>query len=136
QDQWGVDVVVCGSQKGLMIPPGIATVALAPWRAAAIEGQRLPRFYWDLVRARKSMPLGETAFTPPVSLVLALEESLAMIREEGLDQVHARHRRCAHAARAGAAALGFELYPANPSHAVTALRPPAGLEAPAVVKRL
>ncbi len=135
QDAWGVDAVVCGSQKGLMVPPGIATVSLAPWAAEAIE-PGLPRFYFDLRKARKSMPLGETAFTPPVSLVLALEESLAMIREEGLAEVYVRHRRLAHAARAGAAALGFTLFPASPSHAVTALTPPPGLVAPAVVKRL
>jgi serine---pyruvate transaminase len=136
QDEWGVDVVVCGSQKGLMIPPGIATVSLAPWAAAAIEGERLTRFYFDLRKARKSAPLGETAFTPPVSLILALEESLAMIREEGLAQVHLRHRRCAHATRAGAAALGFQVFPPSPSHAVTALTPPPGVEARAVVERL
>lgn len=136
QDAWGVDVVVCGSQKGLMIPPGIATVSLAPWAAGWIDAARLPRFYFDLRKARKSAPLGETAFTPPVSLVLALEEALAMIREEGLDQVHRRHRRLAHAARAGAEALGFSVFPSSPSHAVTALTPPAGIEAGAVVKRL
>ena len=135
QDAWGVDVVVCGSQKGLMVPPGIATVSIAPGAAAAIE-RGLPRFYFDLRKARASLPLGESAFTPPVSLVLALEESLAMIREEGLGEVHRRHRRLAHAARAGAAALGFQLFAAAPSHAVTALLPPQGLEAPAVVKRL
>ncbi|HUK64292.1 MAG TPA: alanine--glyoxylate aminotransferase family protein [Dongiaceae bacterium] len=136
QDEWGLDVVVCGSQKGLMLPPGIATVSLAPWAAAAIEGERLPRFYFDLRRARKSAPLGETAWTAPVSLVLALEESLAMIREEGLDAVHARHAKVAHAVRAGALASGYALFAQVPSHAVTALTPPAGVEAPAVVKRL
>ena len=136
QDEWGVDVVVCGSQKGLMIPPGIATVSLAPWAADAIEGEALPRFYFDLRRARKSLLEGETAFTPPVSLVLALEESLVMIEEEGLAQVHHRHRALSRALRAGAARLGFETFAACPSHAVTALRPPAGLEAGAVVRRL
>jgi aspartate aminotransferase-like enzyme len=136
QDAWGVDVVVCGSQKGLMIPPGIATVSVAPWAASLIEGQGLPRFYFDLRKARKSAPLGETAFTPPVSLVLALEESLAMIAGEGLDAVHHRHRRLAHATRAGAEALGFAVFPSSPSHAVTALTPPAGVDASAVVKRL
>ncbi|HEY6867672.1 MAG TPA: alanine--glyoxylate aminotransferase family protein [Candidatus Eisenbacteria bacterium] len=135
QDEWGIDVVVCGSQKGLMVPPGIATVSLAPGAAAAIE-RGLPRFYFDLRKARASLPQGESAFTPPVSLVLALEESLAMIREEGLDEVHRRHRRLAHATRAGAAALGFTLFPSAPSHAVTALLPPSGLEAPAIVRRL
>ena len=136
QDDWGIDVVVCGSQKGLMIPPGLATVSLAPWAANRIEGERPPRFYFDLRKARKSAPQGETAFTPPVSLVLALEEALNMIREEGLDQVHARHRRLAHAARAAGLALGFGVFSPSPSNAVTALTPPAGIEAGAVVKRL
>ena len=136
QDQWGVDVVVCGSQKGLMIPPGIATVALAPWAKDLIEGPGLPRFYFDLRRYRKSAPLGETPFTPPVSLVLALEEALTMIEEEGLDEVHERHRRVALATRAGAKALGFGHFPSSPSHAVTALTPPAGIETSAIVKRL
>jgi aspartate aminotransferase-like enzyme len=136
QDTWGVDVVVCGSQKGLMCPPGIATLSLAPWAAAAIEGDRLPRFYFDLRRARKSAPIGETPFTPAVSLVLALEEALAMIREEGLEEVYRRHRRVALAARAGAVALGFRLFSTSPSHALTALFPPEGIDASAVVKRL
>jgi aspartate aminotransferase-like enzyme len=85
QDAWGIDVVVCGSQKGLMVPPGLATLSLAPWAAGLIEGDRPPRFYFDLRKARKSAPMGETAFTPPVGLVLALEEALTMMREEGLD---------------------------------------------------
>ena len=136
QDEWGVDVVVCGSQKGLMIPPGLATVSLAPWAAAAIDGPGLARFYFDLRKARKSAPLGETAFTPQVSLVLALEEALAMIEEEGLDQVHLRHRRLALATRAGAKAIGFKVFAARPAHSVTALTPPDGIDASAVVKRL
>ena len=136
QDAWGVDVVVCGSQKGLMLPPGLATVSVAPFAAEAIEGDRLPRFYFDLRKARKGLASGETAFTPAVSLVLALREALAMLREEGLDQVHERHRRVAHAVRAGAIAAGFSLFPAAPSPAVTALLAPSGLESGAVVKRL
>ena len=136
QDEWGVDAIVCGSQKGLMIPPGIATLSLAPWAAAAIDPPGLPRFYFDLRKFRKSAPLGETPWTPPVSLTLALEEALAMIREEGLENVHARHRRVALAMRAGAQALGFRLFAASPSHALTALYPPDGVDASAVVKRL
>lgn len=136
QDEWGVDVVVCGSQKGMMIPPGIATVSLASGAADLIEGDRLPRFYWDLRKARKAAANGETSFTPPVTLVLALREALAMMREEGLDAVHMRHRRLAHAARAGAKACGWSLFAATPSHAVTAITPPPGIEAPATVKRL
>ena len=136
QDAWGIDIVVCGSQKGLMIPPGIATVSVAPWARPLIEDERLPRFYFDLRKAKKTAPQGETPFTPPVSLVLALAESLKMIREEGLEAVHRRHRRLAHAVRAGGEALGFAVFPAHPSRAVTALTPPAGIEAGAVVKRL
>jgi aspartate aminotransferase-like enzyme len=136
QDEWGVDVAVCGSQKGLMIPPGLATVSLSPSAAALIEGEHLPRFYFDLVRARKGLALGETPWTPPVTLVLALEESLAMIREEGLAAVHERHHRLSEATRAGATALGFTVFAAHPSHAVTALVPPAGVDASAVVRRL
>src|SRR5258706_374622 len=102
----------------------------------ALDAPGLPRFYFDLRKARKSAPLGETAFTPPVSLVLALEESLAMIREEGLEAVHLRHARCAQATRAGAQALGFRVFASAPSHAVTALTPPEGIESSAVVKRL
>ncbi len=136
QDAWGVDVVVCGSQKGLMIPPGLASVSVAPFATQAIESDGLPRFYFDLRKMRKSAPQGETPWTPPVSLVLALEEALTMIKEEGLDQVHLRHRRLAHAVRAGATALGFKLFAAHPSHALTALYPPEGIDAAALVKRL
>ena len=136
QDAWGIDVVVCGSQKGLMVPPGLATVSLAPWAADLIEGDRPPRFYFDLRKARKSAPMGETAFTPPVGLVLALEEALTMMREEGLDHVHERHKRLAHATRSAAQAIGFTVFPAYPSHAVTALLPPEGLDSSAIVKRM
>ena len=136
QDEWGVDLVVCGSQKGLMVPPGLATVSLAPWAASAIEGAGLPRFYFDLRKFRKA-PAGETPWTPAVSLTLALEEALAMIAEEGLDNVHARHRRVAMAMRAGAQALGYRMFAASPSHALTALLPPEGIaDASAIVKRL
>jgi aspartate aminotransferase-like enzyme len=136
QDAWGVDVVVTGSQKGLMSPPGIATVSLAPWALEAIEGTKLPRFYFDLRKARKSLPSGETAFTPPVSLVFAVEEALAMMKEEGLEQVHRRHAKLAAATRAGATALGFRIFSRSPANSVTAIEPPAGLDASAVIKRL
>jgi aspartate aminotransferase-like enzyme len=136
QDEWGVDVVVTGSQKGLMSPPGIATVSLAPWALDAIEGERLPRFYWDLRKARKSLPAGETAFTPAVSLTFAVGEALTMMKEEGLEAVHARHAKLAAATREGARALGWTVFSKNPANGVTALEPPAAVDASAVVKRL
>lgn len=136
QDDWGVDVVVTGSQKGLMSPPGIATVSLAPWALDAIEGERLPRFYWDLRKARKTLAAGESAFTPAVSLTFAVGEAVAMMKEEGLENVHRRHARLAAAVQAGAKALGFTLFSKSPAHGVTAILPPAGVDAAAVVKRL
>jgi aspartate aminotransferase-like enzyme len=136
QDAWGVDVVITGSQKGLMSPPGLATVSIAPWALDRIEGEKLPRFYWDLRKARKNLPLGESAWTPPVSLIHGVGEAVAMMREEGLDQVHARHRRLAAAVQAGGRQLGFTLFSRSPAHGVTALEPPAGVDCTAVVKRL
>jgi aspartate aminotransferase-like enzyme len=136
QDAWGVDVVVTGSQKGLMSPPGIATVSLAPWALDAIEGPKLTRFYFDLRKARKSLPDGESAFTPSVSLVFAVEEALNMMKEEGLAGVHHRHARLGAAVRAGAQAIGFSLFSKRPADSVTALLPPEGVDAGAVVKRL
>lgn len=136
QDDWGVDVVITGSQKGLMSPPGLATVSIAPWALGGIEGDRLPRFYWDLRKARKSLPTGESAWTPPVSLIFAVEEAIAMMREEGLAEVHRRHARLGAAMRAGGQQLGFTLFSRSPANGVTALEPPAGVDASTVVKRL
>ncbi len=136
QDDWGVDVVITGSQKGLMSPPGLGTVSIAPWALADIEGDRLPRFYWDLRKARKNLPAGESAWTPAVSLIFAVEEAIAMMKEEGLEQVHQRHARLGAAVRAGGQKLGFTLFSRSPANGVTALEPPAGVDASAVVKRL
>ncbi len=136
QDEWGVDVVITGSQKGLMSPPGLATVSIAPWALDAIEGEKLPRFYWDLRKARKSLPSGESAWTPAVSLIFAVEEAIAMMKEEGLAGVHQRHARLGAAIRAGAQKSGWRLFSKSPANGVTALEPPAGVDASAVVKRL
>ena len=136
QDEWGVDVVITGSQKGLMSPPGLATVSIAPWALDAIEGEKLPRFYWDLRKARKTLAAGESAWTPPVSLIFAIEEAIAMMKEEGLDQVHRRHARLGAAVRAGAQKLGWTLFSKSPANGVTAIEPPAGVDASAVLKRL
>jgi aspartate aminotransferase-like enzyme len=119
-----------------MIPPGIATVSLAPFAADLLEGERLPRYYFDLRKARASAPLGETSFTAPVSLVLALREALAMLREEGMERVWDRHRRVASMVRLGAAQFGWKSFAASPAHGVSALLPPPGVDASAVVKRL
>lgn len=125
-DEWGIDVAVTGSQKGLMIPPGLAFIALSERAWKSVETSDLPSFYFDLKLARKGYLKGDTAWTPAVTLVLGLAEALRMIREEGRENVWARHERLAHGLRAGMKALGFELFGTPPSNAVTSVLFPEG----------
>ena len=113
-DEWGLDVVVVGSQKALMLPPGLAIVAVSDKAWKASERANLPRFYLDLTRERKSQEKGETAFTPAVSLVVGLRESLRMLKEETLAGVWNRHERLAKATRAASGGLGLELFSSSP----------------------
>jgi len=135
-DAMGIDVAVSGSQKGMMLPPGLAFVALGPQGLAALEGTRLPRFYMDLRKAAASAKDGETPFTPPTALIVALLESLAMMKEEGREQVVARHSANANATRAAAEALGLALFAQVPSNAVTAITSPQGIDAGKIVKAM
>lgn len=123
-DDWDLDVVVTGSQKGLMIPPGLAFITLSEraWRAQV--SSRLPKFYFDLAAARAALAADDTPWTPAVSLVLGLHDALTMIREEGIENVWARHDRLARALRAGVAALGLEPFGNPPSNAVTSVMLP------------
>jgi len=135
-DEWGLDVVVVGSQKALMLPPGLAIVAVSDkgWKAA--ERSNLPRFYLDLTRERKSQEKGETAFTPAVTLVVGLNEALHMLKEETLEGVWGRHERLAKATRAAAGGLGLELFSSSPVNSVTGIRVPNGVDGSAVVKNM
>ena len=135
-DAMGLDVCVAGSQKGFMLPPGLAFVALGPKALAALEGPRLPRFYFDLRKAAPSAVQGETPFTPAISLVIALAESLAMMREEGREALVARHARNAEATRRAVVAMGLRLFAESPSNAVTAVHAPEGVDAGKIVKGL
>jgi len=139
QDEWGIDVLVTASQKALMCPPGIGIVTVSEKGWRALEGGRgSPRFFWDFRRARENFAKSEGAFTAPVTLVAGLAEALRMIDEEGLAKVLERHRRCGAAMRAGAAAMGLELFtraPA-PSDTVTVLKAPPGIEGGAIVRRM
>ena len=130
-DELGLDVVVAGSQKALMIPPGLSFLAVSPRAWAAHEVAKLPRFYFDLTPYRKGLAKANTPYTPAVSLWYALQESLQMITEEGLPQVFKRHRLLGEMTRAGAKALGLKLLaePAVASETVTAIFPPAGVAA-------
>lgn len=138
-DAWGADIVVSASQKCLMCPPGLgfAAVSAKAWEVVKREG-RVPRFFYDFRRARAALEKGETAFTPPVSLVYGLREALRMIAEEGLVNVIARHRRLSSALREGCGKLGLEAYnlPTVASSTVVALKVPQRLEGAAIVSHL
>jgi serine---pyruvate transaminase len=127
-DEWGIDACVTGSQKGLMIPPGLAFVALSKRAITAMESSKLPKFYFDLRKALKSYEKNDTPWTPAVSLVVGVDTALEMIRKEGIENVWKRHQRLATAIRAGITALGLKLFSEYPSFAVTPVWLPQGIE--------
>jgi len=125
-DELGIDVVVTASQKGWMAPPGLAMIAVGPAGYAAAAAARCPRFYWDFARQKGFIDQGTTFTTPPLAVMYALQEGLAMLREEGLENVFARHRRIADMIRAGLVAIGLRLVApeTHRSNAVTAVHSP------------
>jgi aspartate aminotransferase-like enzyme len=135
-DEWGIDVLVSACHKALGLPPGLAFLAASDKAWARNETAELPRFYFDAKRERESQRKNQTAWTPAISLVEGLEESLAMYREEGLEQVFARHDRMAKAARAGMQALGLSLYSKSPSAAMTTVVAPEGVDSEKLCKHL
>jgi aspartate aminotransferase-like enzyme len=136
-DEWGLDVLVTGSQKALMLPPGLAFIALSDRAWEKTKQARLPRFYFDLNLERKNQQKGSGAFTPAVSLIFGLRASLVMLEREGLENVYARHQRLCRATRAGAAALGLKLLAStNPSPAATGIFLPEGIDADQVLDYL
>ena len=141
QDEWGVDVVVAGSQKALMCPPGLAFASVSERALEYAESRGGGRYYFDWGRTAKSQRKGASPFTPAVSLFLGLDVALGMIEDEGLDDVMARHRLLARATRAGVAAMGLELFgdPDERSTVVTALELPEdvdGGKVPGALRRL
>jgi aspartate aminotransferase-like enzyme len=135
-DAWGIDVMVSGSQKALALPPGLAFLAASEKAWKLSETADLPRFYFDLKRERENQRKNQTAWTPAISLVLGLDESLQMFREEGLAACFERHDRLARGARAGMQALGLELFSKAPSAAMTTVTAPAGVDSEKLVKHL
>lgn len=137
QDQWQIDVLVTGSQKALMLPPGLGFVALSDRAWERTKQAKLPRFYFDLNLERKNQQKGSGAFTPAVSLIFGLRASLKMLQREGLANVYARHDRMSRATRAAASALGLGLLaPKSPSPAATGIYLPAGIDADQVLDYL
>lgn len=134
-DAWQVDVCVVGSQKALMIPPGLSFMSVSEKAWALAEKSTLPKYYFDAKKARKLLPKNDTPYTPAHTLIGALNVSLDMILKEGIEAVVARHARLAAAVRAGVTALNLPLYSKRPANALTAVETP-GMDAEAIKKEL
>jgi aspartate aminotransferase-like enzyme len=136
-DKWGIDVMVGGSQKGVMLPPGIAFVSVSEKAWSRAETSKSPKFYFNFRKERENLAKNQTNFTSPVTLIIGLNESLKMLQAEGLGKVFKRHARLADAARKAVQAIGLKLYPKeSPSNAVTAIMTPPGIDGQAVYETL
>ena len=136
-DEWGIDIMIGGSQKGVMLPPGIAfaSVSEKAWKKA--ETSKLPKFYFNFKKERENLAKNQTNFTSPVTLIIGLNESLKMLQTEGLGNVFKRHETLADATRKAVQAIGLDIYPKeSPSNSVTAIVAPSGIDGQAVYKNL
>ncbi|HEV2448584.1 MAG TPA: aminotransferase class V-fold PLP-dependent enzyme, partial [Candidatus Sulfopaludibacter sp.] len=134
-DGWGLDVVIGGSQKAFMIPPGLAFLSISPKAWAFGETSKLPRYYFNLKKETKNAAGGESSWTPNTSLLLALAEALKYVKSLGMDNLVANAQQLAAATRSAANALGLELFsPERPCAAVTAIKPPQGMDSGVIVK--
>lgn len=138
-DEWGIDVLVSGSQKGFMIPPGLAFLTANERAWKVYEECKYPSFYFDWAAHRKSVRANSTPFTPAVNLIVGLNTALKMIKSEGIDNVNARHKRHCMALRAAIRALNLELLVPEDEHAsyaITSILPPEGISVPDIRKTL
>jgi aspartate aminotransferase-like enzyme len=136
-DEWGIDVMIGGAQKGLMLPPGIAFVSVSEKAWEMAKTSKMPRFYFDFKKERENLAKNQTNFTSPVTLIIGLNGSLKMLQAEGLENVFKRHERLAMTTRKAVQALGLGLYAKeSPSNAVTAIMTPPGIDGQAVYKNL
>ena len=137
-DNWGIDIAASGSQKAFMLPPGLAFITVSPRSWEIIEANTSPCFYFDLLAYRKSLPKGQTPYTPAVSLFYQLEEALDMMLEEGLENIYKRHLLLRDMVRAGIRALNLPLFVADEhaSPTVTSILGPEGLDVEALRKLL
>ena len=136
QDAWNVDMAVGGSQKGLMIPPGLGFVSVSKkaWKAA--EGSKLPKFYFDIKKYKKAAEKEDVPYTPAITLMVGLKKALDMINARGLDKVLAESAALADYLRNTMKGMKLEIYSKAPSNAVTAVKVPAGLDGSLLVKGL
>ncbi|MFW5870676.1 MAG: pyridoxal-phosphate-dependent aminotransferase family protein [Candidatus Sumerlaeota bacterium] len=135
-DAWGIDVVVTGSQKALMMPPGMAFVSLSEKAQKMIHESDTMNFYFSLKAALASLEKNTTPWTGPVNMIFALNAAVELLKKEGLEKIWARHARCATAIRKGCEALGLEMFSKSPSNVVIALTLPEGIDAGEVTKTM
>jgi aspartate aminotransferase-like enzyme len=133
-DEWNVDVLVSGSQKSFMIPPGLAYIAFSPKAWRRVETSSLPKFYFDAVKAKKNLEKQTTPWTPAISLIIQQKKSLDIIREMGLEKLYAHHRILGESTRAGIRALNLEILAQKPGDILTAVKTPPGLDGTKLVK--
>ena len=137
-DEWGIDIVIAGSQKALMLPPGLAFVSVSEKAWKQIEQSKMPKFYFDFLSYRKSLEKNTTPYTPAVSLIIAASEALDMILQEGLDKIFLRHKILSKACKAGVKALGLEFFAKEEyaSDLITSIKAPENIDFEAVRKIL
>ncbi|MBU1087878.1 MAG: alanine--glyoxylate aminotransferase family protein [Candidatus Omnitrophica bacterium] len=135
-DEWGIDVVVCGSQKSLMIPPGLAFCSVSKKAWKLVEASKSPRYYFDMRAAKKALDKDDTAYTPAVTLCLGLNQALKMIKSETLEKAIARQSKLATALRIAVVALGLKVYAKNPSDVVTSISLPETINGGTLVKTM
>jgi aspartate aminotransferase-like enzyme len=135
-DEWKIDVLLSGSQKSFMIPPGLAYVAFSPKAWKLVETAKCAKFYFDAKKARKNLLDKTTPWTPAISLVIQQKKSLDLILGQGLEQMFTHHRVLGDATRAGVKALGLDLLARNPGNILTAVKTPAGIEGGKIVKTM
>ncbi len=135
-DDWKVDLMVSGSQKSFMIPPGLAYIAFGPKAWKMVETAKCPKFYFDAKKAKKNLADKTTPWTPAVSLVIQQKKALDIIAGMGLEKLFEHHRILGDAARAGVKALGLELLAEKPGNILTSVKTPAGIEGGKIVKTM
>jgi aspartate aminotransferase-like enzyme len=136
-DAWGVDIMVGGSQKGLMLPPGLAFVSISEKAWKISEKAKAQRFYFNFKKERESQSKNQTNFTSAVTLIIGLNESIKLLQAEGLKQVFKRHDRLADATRKAVKAIGLDLFAKeSPSNSLTAILAPVGLDGQEIYKSL
>lgn len=135
-DEWKVDVIVSGSQKSFMIPPGLAYIAFSPKAWKLVETSKFPKFYFDVKKAKKNLAQKTTPWTPAISLIIQQKKALDMIKAMGLEKLYEHHRILGEATRAGVKALGLELLAERPGNILTCVKVPEGIDGVKLVKTM